>query len=111
MFLSDFHHCGSLIKSFKSEISWEERNKVNPLDKDHFLWFKWVSTQMIIRYTSFVFFYIFSFNFNEFILLENDSNLVSYLKHVFLDLFIRHVINRPILVKKWVLFEFQLSFG
>jgi len=111
--LVQFHHGGSFIKASNPKYVGEGEIKVTPIDKDHFSLVELSCYAKDIGYASVGGFYVFNSNSNEFVSLENNRkilNIVSHLKHgAFLDLFISHVVNQPILVEERVPFEFQVS--
>ncbi|KAG5574726.1 hypothetical protein H5410_054860 [Solanum commersonii] len=110
-----FHHGDSFIKAPNLKYVGEGEIKVTPIDKDHFSLVVLSCYAKDIGYAYVGGFYVFNSNFNEFVLLENDRqilNIVSHLKHgAFLDLFISHAVNRPILVEERVPFEFSSELG
>ncbi|KAG5610990.1 hypothetical protein H5410_022271 [Solanum commersonii] len=86
-----FHHGGSFIKAPNLKYVGEGEIKVTPIDKDHF------SLVELSCYAKDI---------------GQILNIVSHFKHgAFLDLFISHAVNRPILVEERVPFEFSSELG
>ncbi|XP_070047326.1 uncharacterized protein [Nicotiana tomentosiformis] len=104
--LVDFYHGGHIVKDPDPKYVGEMGEDGHIIDKDHFSLFELLSYTKDMGYAEVEGFYLIHPKSNEFVLIENDEhlyNIICHLNHLdHLDLFIKHIVNEPLLADETV---------